>query len=237
MAKPIRALANDSHSKFNYNKITDKQWSVYYYLLSISNWNEERKEDHRYVYKDKLNISAASRTLGIGRDTIYRALRCLEEYSLIYTMDYQYYIPTPEVYAEVNLKTVQFLLKFRKFIGIDLLRTYLILRKYYSLCKKDGKIKYFVKKEIIDLLGHSTSDTSFYHLVEIYLSLLEKWGLVELKRATITSSTGGYIRFSLIKAHECSSSLELHSFDEKSELLAVGMDEVDFQIIKKAARL
>lgn len=234
MSKNIRALANDSHSELKYQKITDKQWSVYYYLLSISHWNEARKETHRYVDKNKINISAASKLLGMSRPTFYKAIEQLELYSLIFTFDNQshyYYLPIPEVYAEANIKTIQFLLSFRKFIGIDLLRTYLILRKYYTLFKKEGEIKYFVKKDLVDLLGHNVKDSSIYGIVEIYLNLLENWGLLSLKANKITTPTGSYIRYSLIEAIDYSSKIETISF-EKSELQAIGITENDFKVFK-----
>lgn len=56
MSKKIRTLANDSRNEINYSKITDKYWSVYYYLVSISLWDMASKEDHRYVDKKNINI-------------------------------------------------------------------------------------------------------------------------------------------------------------------------------------
>nr|DAI81349.1 MAG TPA: hypothetical protein [Caudoviricetes sp.] len=44
MSKKIRTLANDSRNEINYSKITDKYWSVYYYLVSISLWDMPTKE-------------------------------------------------------------------------------------------------------------------------------------------------------------------------------------------------
>ena len=40
----------------SYKKITEKQWTVYYYLLSVSVYNNKDREDHRYVYKSSINI-------------------------------------------------------------------------------------------------------------------------------------------------------------------------------------
>lgn len=40
-----------------YKKITAKQWKIYYYLLSVSKFDSRKVEDHRYVYKNSLNIT------------------------------------------------------------------------------------------------------------------------------------------------------------------------------------
>ena len=114
MSKKIRTLANDSRNEINYSKITDKYWSVYYYLVSISLWDMASKEDHRYVDKKNINISNVSKMLNISRPTFYKAIERLQEYSLIYTLgkeDHYYYIPSPPIYAETNIKTIDYLLQ------------------------------------------------------------------------------------------------------------------------------
>ena len=105
-------------------------------------------------------------------------------------------------------------------MGIDLLRTYILLKKYFNL---DGENKKFVKKEIIDLLGHDITNVENYHMIEIYLSLLEHWKLIELKKQTITSSVGGYILYTLIDVKDKSIFTSQEFFNEKQELLATGI--------------
>lgn len=68
----LKVLANDSHNEINYSKITDKYWSVYYYLVSISLWDMASKEDHRYVDKKNINISNVSKMLNISRPTFIK---------------------------------------------------------------------------------------------------------------------------------------------------------------------
>lgn len=50
----------ETQTRDNYlkdKKITAKQWKIYFYLLSISKYNSEKKENHRYVYKNSINIA------------------------------------------------------------------------------------------------------------------------------------------------------------------------------------
>ena len=235
MSKKIRTLANDSRNEINYSKITDKYWSVYYYLVSISLWDMTSKEDHRYVDKKNINISNVSKMLNISRPTFYKAIERLQEYSLIYTLgkeDHYYYIPSPPIYAETNIKTIDYLLHFRKYVGIDLLRTYLILSKYFKLHKQDGKEKFFVRKEIVDLLGHNIRDTSYYGYIDIYLSLLQGWGLIELKSQTITTANGGYVKYTLVNVLPDSVYTLQEFYNEVDELNAVGISKDDYKILK-----
>lgn len=74
-----------------YKTIKEKNWVVYYFLLSISNYNNEEK--HRYVYRSQFNISLVSKNLGISRSTFYTSLEKLEKVGLLEpNMNKDYYI-------------------------------------------------------------------------------------------------------------------------------------------------
>jgi DNA-binding MarR family transcriptional regulator len=85
-----------------YKKITEKQWTVYYYLLSISNYNSKDREDHRFVYKRDINITAISKTLGISRSTFYTATDALEKKNLITKYDNYYTMKVPYSYTQIS---------------------------------------------------------------------------------------------------------------------------------------
>ena len=122
--KKIRVIANDGMEK-HYSQITDKQWSVYFYFVfnSLQNFSKEKR---RFVDKKEVNITAASKYLGITRTTFYKAVSQLEQYNLITSDEYYYYISNPKTYVETYLETIIYLLKYRKYMGIDLLRTYIL---------------------------------------------------------------------------------------------------------------
>ena len=84
--KKIRVIADDRMEK-HYSKITDKQWSVYFYFVSNS-LQDFSKEKRRFVDKKEINITAASKYLGITRTTFYKAVSQLEQYNLITSDEY-----------------------------------------------------------------------------------------------------------------------------------------------------
>lgn len=219
--KKIRVIANDGMEK-HYSQITDKQWSVYFYFVSNSLQNFS-KEKRRFVDKKEINITAASKLLGITRPTFYKALSQLEQYNLITSDEYYYYISNPKTYVETYLETIIYLLKYRKYMGIDLLRTYILLKKLYVLYKDNERVKSFTRKEIIDLLGHDVSSSQYYSMVETYLSLLERWNLIILEKQTIASPTGKYILYTLIDVKDKSLFTEQEHFNIEKELLAAGI--------------
>ena len=59
---------------------------------------------------------------GVSKDN---TLQIIEEYE-----DY-YLIEIPSVYAKIDQKTISFLLQYQKFLGVELIRTYVILSRIY----------------------------------------------------------------------------------------------------------
>lgn len=54
--RQVEALSYEDKEK---SVLTTKQYFVYAYLLSVSKWNANRKEDHYYVYKNSFMIKDA----------------------------------------------------------------------------------------------------------------------------------------------------------------------------------
>lgn len=121
---------SDETAKSNYN-ITHRHWKVYYYLLSISKFNSKKVEDHRYIYKNSFNKSEASRILGIGRATIYRAIDELKARKLIVEEE-NYYLIYAKNWVPIEHKTLTNLIEFApkaREHNIDILRIFLILKR------------------------------------------------------------------------------------------------------------
>lgn len=187
-------------------KITSKQWKIYYYLLSVSKFNTEKVEDHRYVYKKDFNISACCKFLGIkSNQTFYNAIKKLSELKLVKDKGEYFllYTKTPiDIKKEVLTNFVDYSAGIKKEGNIDLLRTYLILKRIDKLadCAED---RCFTKRELIILLGHSTQTNEMYDKVRIYLSLLSMWGFIELKyHTTYDESLGKYTIYHLQKVND-----------------------------------
>lgn len=188
-----------------YSSLSEKAWTVYYYLLSISNYNNEEK-DHRFVYRSDFNIAAVSKSLKIGRSTFYTCLDKLIKYNLItYSTRGNYYtIPIRFGWARLKKDLLNELLGYSSVLGIDLLRTYLFIKVVNE--KNYGKNS-FTRRNLIRCLGHCDTSTEFYYKIDIYLNLLEKWQLVYLDERTMTADFGTYKIYHIVKVNDESSYL------------------------------
>lgn len=161
--------------------ITTKQWQVYYYMLNMSNFDKDTVENHRYLYKNKLNISQASKFLHISRPTIYKAIENLKKCKLIeeQTKKYLFYNYN---WININKETLTTFINQTELNTekTNLLRIYLILKKMDSIaeCLED---RCFTKRDLILLLGHSDTRSEYYEQVRDYIGLLVYYGLIEVK--------------------------------------------------------
>lgn len=181
----VRVMSSDYTHKIE--KLSVKQWLVYYYLMSICKWNGVDNERHYYIYKNTLNVSAAARLLSISRTTFYKALENLKEMFILEEFDKYYIVKIPQTYAAVDQKTLSFLLQYQKFLGVELIRTYVILNRIYQHQELE---QWFNKATLISILDHSITDTSYYAQVELYLGFLSYWKLVNFKIEKRDDNTG-----------------------------------------------
>ena len=183
---PKNLIYAQTQSKDNYisdSKITAKQWKIYYYMLSISKFNAEKVEDHRYIYKKDFNISQACRDLGIkSNQTFYNALKRLSEHNLVKVRNDNYFLYAKN-WVAINKDVLQNLVRYSKTKekDIDLLRVFLILKKLNKVAENYEE-RSFTLRQICILLGHGDTTEEYYYNVRIYLGLLCLWGLIELKQ-------------------------------------------------------
>lgn len=69
-----KTIPYEKHEK---GPLTEKQYLVYAYLLSISKWNPN--EAHYFVYKNSFKIKDAAELLGIAEKTWRNAITALKE--------------------------------------------------------------------------------------------------------------------------------------------------------------
>ena len=213
-----------------YKTITPKQWKVYYYLLSISKFDSQNVEKHRYVYKNALNITQSCKDIGIkSRKTFYNALERLEEYNLIRQTATAYLIYSGD-WVEIDRKVLINLLNYSisKEQDIDLLRMFLILKKIFKIADSKEDMS-FTQRNLVMLLGHAPTDSTYYNNVRTYLALLSYWGLIEVKLHTeYDEKLGRYIIYHLqnVKEKELSPDFET---DIEAEKYASGMSNELFE--------
>ena len=213
-----------TQTKENYQadtKITAKQWKIYYYLLSVSKFNAEKVEDHRYVYKRDFNISQTCRELGIkSTQTFYNALKRLEEHRLIKTTDNVYFLYAKN-WISIDKNLLTNLVKYSKVReeDIDLLRTFLILKKMNKIAETSEE-KNFTLRQMSILLGHGDTTPKYYESIRIYLALLSFWGLIELKQhREYKDGLGNYTIYHLQNINEQATNADFES-DIQAEMNA-----------------
>lgn len=210
---PKNSIHVQTQTKENYKstkKISSKQWKIYYYLLSVSKFDSNRVEEHRYIYRKDFNISKCCRELGIkSNQTFYNALKTLQEYNLVhYNKDYFKLYSTN--WIDINQNVLTNLVRYassenettKRDKHIDLLRTYLILKKL-DMIAVNAEERSFTKRQLIILLGHNETDKEQYAQIRIYLALLMYWGLIEIKSHThYDEAIGKYTVYHLQKVNE-----------------------------------
>lgn len=95
---------------------------------------------------------------------------------------------------------------------IDLLRTFLILKKIDKIAEK-AEERSFTIRQISILLGHGDTTAKYYESIRIYLATLSFWGLIELKqhRQYNESLGASYTIFHLQKTKEVDLAADFYS--------------------------
>ena len=142
----IKTMVTESLYSNNIVKLTDAQWRLYYYFLSIC-------EDN-FICKQNLKIKHCCEILNLTKSTYYNAIKALLKYNLI--TDYNDSIvinKSTDNFVDIEMSVLKVLLHFSK--TADLIRLYLMFLKFGNT-----KIKYFTKRKIADLLGHKNIETT-----------------------------------------------------------------------------
>ena len=148
---------------------------TYAKLQIESNWNNG--EDHRYIYKNKINYSEWARQLGISRQTLKKRIDYLkkagfikeqkEVYLLEKRIDKVIYIP------EETLRTLTNCMKK------DTIKVYAYLGGWFKWKKKNKQGKYnFTRYSLIQEIGLKKGKTTLDKINDILL-VLNKLGLIK----------------------------------------------------------
>ncbi len=157
-----------TESLYNNNKIklTNIQWKLYYYLISISKDN--------FISMKNFKKENCCKALNTNLTTYYKAIKALTTHRLITVYNSSIIINNiTDNFVEIELSIFKALLYFSK--NADLIRLYLIFLKY-----GDPEIKHFTKNKIIEMLGHAGRNTKFYPLAQNYLNILQDLKLIDL---------------------------------------------------------
>ena len=169
-------------------KLTNIQWKLYYYLVSIS-------EDN-FISKQDFKKENCCKVLNTNLTTYYKAIKVLTTHSLITVYSDAIIInDIMDNYVEIELSVLKTLLYFSK--NTDLVRLYLIFLKY-----GDSRVKRFTKNKIIEMLGHAGRNNKFYPLAQNYLNILQDLKLIDLTIEEKECCGRSYNSYTLNKVYE-----------------------------------
>ena len=155
--------------------LTSSESALYYYLLSISLWNAEVRENHYFIPKKKVNKAEIAKKINISRATIYRAFSGLMEKSIIKESDKYYYIRHPRYYAYIGQRTLAYLINFFPVFGPDIIRVCALMYHWEKLYGKDG----LSVSDVVEMLGQSRQLVENRKKVRAILSFLHGEGFIE----------------------------------------------------------
>lgn len=96
--------------------LTEKQYLVYAYLLSISKWNPT--EQHYYVYKNSFLVKDACQLIGVSQPTWRKALEKLEkEKYILFNNEKKYYTIFFDIsWAKLDISLIKFLVEYSRLL-------------------------------------------------------------------------------------------------------------------------
>lgn len=176
-------------------KVCDLTYSK---LQVESNWKQG--DPHRYIYKNKINLSQWERELGISRQTIKKRIEYLKEaglikdegefYMLEYLEEYKIYIPEETLRILTN--------SMKK----DTVKIYAFLGGWYKYKKSSKQGNYnFTKEELIDNIGLKKGNTTLEKVNDI-LFILNKLGLIKTKERQVVFNGVGTTQLILLEWRE-----------------------------------
>lgn len=182
MAVSERYFKTIPYEKQQKGPLTEKQYLVYAYLLSISKWNPN--EAHYYVYKNSFKIKDAIEVIGVSDNTWRRAIQALitNHYISENTTTKSYQIYHGIDYAALNINLIKNLVKYSKSFnekyGGVMPSVYSVLARYYNICR--GEQAEFTISSLCSLFF---ADRTKAHMRAIYimLSLFQELELLILK--------------------------------------------------------
>lgn len=161
--------------------LTKKQFLVYTYLMSISKWDSQSKEEHYYVYFNSFTVKDACSKIGISQPTWRTAIKKLQEEGLIDICSSWYKIHFPSTYAPLHIHLISFLLEFSAAINNsgNLVGVYATLYRYWKVCQDNGQKCCVSINQLLKLFEvHHYEATGKYY--ELLMGLFMTQGLMTI---------------------------------------------------------
>ena len=164
------------------SSLTKKQLLVYTYLMSISKWDAQAKEEHYHVYFNSFTVKDACSKIGISQPTWRTAIQKLDKEGLIAVKDKWYKINFPATYAPLHIHLISFLLEFSAAINNsgNLVGVYATLYRYWKICQDNDQRCCVSINQLLKLFEarHDEITGKYY---ELLMGLFITQGLMTIK--------------------------------------------------------
>lgn len=196
--RKVEALSYEAEEK---SILTSKQYLVYAYLLSVSKWNAERKEDHYYVYKNSFTIKDAIALIGISAPTWRSTIKKLCDLGYIKESadKKSYLISLPQYYAPLELNLIKFLLSFGAALknGENIVSVYSVIYFYWRHCQNQNRDCEITINQLKNLFK-TRSNKEDYLPYKIMMNLFEYYGLIQIKRIGREFNNNPYTAYQIL---------------------------------------
>ena len=161
-------------------KMNTSENAVYYYLLSIANWNAAQKETHYYLLKKNVNKADIARRIGIGRTTVYNTFKSLLDKGVLRESDKYYYIDHPKLYAYIGQDVLDYLIDYFPITSSDIVKICVVVNHWIAINGKEG----VSATDLADFCGRDKTHNSNILRVKIILKCLLDEGFINYYTTT-----------------------------------------------------
>lgn len=223
--------------------LTQKQYLVYSYLISLSKWNSQENEKHYYVYKNSFVIKDACELLGITAPTWRSSIKKLHDYGLLIegqeSIHKQYKIAIPKNYAPLDLSVIKLLLPYATVLtpigGGNIISVYSLIYRYWIACSKEKESCEITVNQIKSMFNQRTAKSN-YMIYKIMLDIFKATGLINYSECLRTNNGIQYRAYIIKKVeHEIRYDLGLdkNSISNANDLInKIGKDNENIEIVE-----
>lgn len=172
-----------NYGKSEKAKLTTKQYLVYSYLMSISKWDAQDRENHYYVYKNSFLVKDACALLSISQPTWRSAIKKLKEELYIQEFDKYYIIDIPNTYAPLNINLIKFLIQFGSAIdnGGNIVSVYSLIYRYHKFCYDNNQVCEITINQLRKIFN-TKSSKDVMTAYRLMLAIFETYQLIEVNK-------------------------------------------------------
>lgn len=187
-ARKIEALPYGEEKEV---RLTNKQYLVYAYLVSISIFNPFDSINQYYVYKKSFQIKNACKILNITQPTWRNAITALISNNYIVKNSDYYTIKIPDDCVPLEVNLIKFLLKIGSQIetGGNIVEVYAEIFRYWKKCiENQDNCKITITKLKLPFTCQREKEvTSTYKLL---LKVFDYFNLIEIKKSKKNGALG-----------------------------------------------